>query len=210
MSASQVRDVAKRRGRRGFTLMEVMLTLGVLVVIGALTWPVVTNAFSGQRLRAAADRVRAQWVQARVRAMRTDSVQVFLYTPDGRQFRVEARALSEAVVDPSSGLPSGETTSMPEGANCEAVKGELPESVKFVRSETAVDTRAATLDLTPESSSESGQEWSEPILFYPDGTTSTARLLLKNDRGLQIELSLRALTGVVTVGEPVAAEEGLP
>jgi prepilin-type N-terminal cleavage/methylation domain-containing protein len=199
-----------RTARRGFTLLEVLLTLGLLVLIASLAWPVISNAFPSQRLRSAADRVRAEWVQARVRAMRTDSVQIFLYTPDGREFRVERRAMSEAVVDPSSGMPSGETTGVPEEYASNALKGELPESVKFVRSETAVDTRAATLDLTPNTSSESGQQWSEPILFYPDGTTSTARLLLRNDRGLQIELSLRDLTGIVTVGEPVVSKEGLP
>ena len=123
--------------------------------------------------------------------------------------------MTEAAVDPS-GATLGETTAVPEGANPEGVKGELPETVTFVRGETALDTRAAALDLTSAGGSESGQEWSEPILFYPDGTTSTARLLLRmkkheNDtRGVEIELSLRGLTGIVSVGEPLASEEGLP
>ena len=212
MHESRCRDAAPRRGRRGFTLMEVMLTLAVLVLIGALTWPIVNNSFADRKLRSAADRVRAAWVSARVKAMRTDSVQVFRYTPDGREFRVETRPMTEAAVDPS-GAPTGETAAVPEGLNPEGVKGELPETVTFVRSETALDTRAAMLDLTPAGDSESGKEWSEPILFYPDGTTSTARLLLqmkKKDGALQIELSLRGLTGIVRVSEPAAAEENLP
>lgn len=201
--------------RRGFTLLEVLLTLGLLVLIAALAWPAINNAFPTRRLRAAADQVRAAWVSARVKAMRTDSVQVFTYTPDGREFRVETRPMTEAAVDPS-GAPLGETAAVSEGFNPEGVKGELPETVVFVRSETALDTRAATLNLTPASDAESGKERSEPILFYPDGTTSTARLLLRmkkheNDtRALEIELSLRGLTGIVSVGEPTASEEGLP
>ena len=41
---------------------------------------------------------------------------------------------------------------------------------------------------------------SDPILFYPDGTTSTSRLRLHNEYGRWMELSIRGLTGVVTVG----------
>jgi prepilin-type N-terminal cleavage/methylation domain-containing protein len=198
-----------RADRRGFTLLEVLLTLGLLVLIASLAWPVISHAFPSQRLRAAADQVRAAWVQARVRAMRTDSVQIFRYASDGREFRVETRPLSEAAVD-SSGAPMGETSGTSEGFNPEGVNGELPETVSFVRSETELDTRAATVDQTPASASKSGNGWAaETILFYPDGTTSTARLLLKNDRGLQMELSIRGLTGIVSVGEPFASQEGL-
>lgn len=194
--------------------MEVMLTLAVLVLIGAMTWPIVANSFADRKLRAGADRIRAAWVSARVKAMRTDSVQVFRYTPGGREFRVETRPMTEAAVDPS-GAPMGETAAVSEGFNPEGVKGELPETVTFVGSETALDTRAAMLDLTPLGDSESGQAWSDPILFYPDGTTSTARLVLRmkkheNDtQALEIELTLRGLTGIVRVGEPFATEEGL-
>ena len=48
------------------------------------------------------------------------------------------------------------------------------------------------------------------ILFHPDGTTSDARLVLKNDRGRAMELSLRGLTGTVTVGEMLDIEQLLP
>jgi len=52
---------------------------------------------------------------------------------------------------------------------------------------------------------------STPILFYPDGTTSTARLLLRNEYDRSIELSLRGLTGVARVGElKTVAEQELP
>jgi hypothetical protein len=42
--------------------------------------------------------------------------------------------------------------------------------------------------------------WSQPIFFYPDGTTSSVRLWLRNKDGRMIELYLRGLTGVVKVG----------
>jgi hypothetical protein len=43
---------------------------------------------------------------------------------------------------------------------------------------------------------ESGGGLSTPILFFPDGTTSEASLVLMNDRQQYLRISLRALTGV--------------
>ena len=40
--------------------------------------------------------------------------------------------------------------------------------------------------------------WSTPIFFYPDGSTSTAAILLKNEAGRCIEVRLRGLTGTGT------------
>ena len=50
--------------------------------------------------------------------------------------------------------------------------------------------------------------WSSPIFFYPDGTTSTARLLLSNQYQDWIAVRLRGLTGVAR-SEPVDENEEL-
>ena len=54
-----------------------------------------------------------------------------------------------------------------------------------------------------EMSSAEGIAWSTPIFFYPDGSTSTAAVLLKNESGRCIEVRLRGLTGKGTVTETV-------
>ena len=41
--------------------------------------------------------------------------------------------------------------------------------------------------------------WSSPIFFYPDGSTSTAAMLLKNEIGRCMEIRLRGFTGTSTV-----------
>jgi hypothetical protein len=51
-----------------------------------------------------------------------------------------------------------------------------------------------------------GKIWSVPIFFYPDGTTSAAAVLLKNDRGRCIEIRLRGLTGIGKVTEMNSVE----
>lgn len=47
-----------------------------------------------------------------------------------------------------------------------------------------------------------GQSWSAPIFFFPDGTTSTAAVLLRNEEGDRcLEVRLRGLTGSTSVTE---------
>ncbi len=92
-------------------------------------------------------------------------------------------------------------------------------------SQTVVDTRAAaatssisatgmpTADnlASADNLTSPGANWSEPIFFYPDGTTSSARLMLRNKDGRVIELVMRGLTGIVKVGEvTIAAAQGNP
>ena len=48
------------------------------------------------------------------------------------------------------------------------------------------------------------------IFFYSDGTCSDAQVQLANEYGSTITLSLRGLTGVVTVRESVSTEAAAP
>ena len=43
--------------------------------------------------------------------------------------------------------------------------------------------------------------WSAPILFFPNGQTSPARIRVGNERGTVVDVTLRALTGMATLGE---------
>ena len=53
--------------------------------------------------------------------------------------------------------------------------------------------------------SDSG-EWSSPIYFYPDGTTSEAIMLLKNENEFCVEIGLRGLTGMASTARPIRAD----
>ena len=76
------------------------------------------------------------------------------------------------------------------------VEENVSESDEITRQETRLGETAA-LD---------GAVWSTPIFFFPDGTTSTAAVLLKNDRGKCVEIRLRGLTGAGTIGEITTPE----
>jgi hypothetical protein len=53
----------------------------------------------------------------------------------------------------------------------------------------------------------SGGAWSSPVLFHPDGTTSDATVVLANDAGQTVRVTLRGLTGSSNVSD-VGAEVG--
>ena len=57
-----------------------------------------------------------------------------------------------------------------------------------------------------ETSAFDGGVWSTPIFFFPDGTTSTAAVLLKNDRDRCIEIRLRGLTGAGIICSSTSVE----
>jgi len=191
--------------RHGFTLLELMLTLSIMVVLASLTLPLMQKPFAVQRLRDAADVMRTEWVGARVKALNSGDVYLFRYVPEENRYTIECRRDPSTMTDSIWGDVAADPTATQTTAELQPGEQTLPKGVTFVGSETAADTRAATIVSTTDTMATDG---SEPILFYPDGTTSTARLVLKNEYGRTIQLSLRGLTGIVTVGKPTTADEG--
>ncbi len=215
----------------GFTLVEVLLVLSLLVIISGLAWPRLERTFSNQRLRKAADQIRTQWVKTRIEAMSGGCVRVFRYEIDGGKYRIDSQT-SDVTSLQTNGLTGDPvSTDAVQLMNAEERRNSLeysritsnaerflPKDTFFVVSQTVLDARTAlsasntsitgnpTNDLSTTYLTGDQINWSEPIFFYPDGTTSTARLLLRNKEGLTIELALRGLTGIVRVGEVTTAQ----
>ena len=221
---------------RGFTLLELMLVLAIIVVVAAVTIPSVTGAFKNQSLAKAGDLVRDEFARARIHAMESGRAYEFVYTVGGNTFRVNPRAsLQDSVemsVDAANGTNEGSSNAAgnlltPAPASVATVpatqmnvggivaKNTLVEGVRFAGGDMLVDTRASALDQQQSAASGvstttgtlgSGQA-APPIFFYPDGTTSNAQVILGNERGRYIVLRLRSLTGMCKVSELLTAEE---
>ena len=72
----------------------------------------------------------------------------------------------------------------------------LPDNVIFAAGDVATSAQAMAM-----LGSAKDGAWSEPIMFNPDGTTSDASLLLQNDQGHTIRVTLRGLTGIASASE---------
>jgi hypothetical protein len=165
------------RGRSAFTLIELVLVLALMVVIVGLTWPLLTRPLAYQQLRHAADQIVAEWTNGRVEAMRTGDHQIFSYKEDD-----EGRIVYTFQGDPR---PEAEWPKLPEGV---VVDGGIK----------ADDAR----EMFEEEGGGSGGEMQ--IWFYADGTCSEVpELILRNEYGMRIRLSLRGLTGVAYIDEDV-------
>lgn len=208
--------------RRAFTLAEILLTMCLLVILAALAWPALDKPLAGLRLRKAADRIRAEWRTARVEAMDSGQTYIFRYN-DQNRFRIEPYLPSQGGfgVAGTGGAATAEDSTLGDALGARAdgasdpgtagtvIEDSLPEGVTFVSSETAGDQRATTISSASEPSDLAEAGWSEPILFYPDGTTSTAQLVLKNEHDRYVDVRMRGLTGVVKVGDVYTAQTTL-
>lgn len=195
------------RGRRAFTLIEVLLVLALLVVLGALAWPMLTRPFATQRLRSAADTVRTEWAAARLEAIKTGRVYVFRYSLDTGEFSVESQVPPEEMVgegmieDPENPGLAIDPLELAPKISC------LPEGIVFVGGETGLDQRADTVATDVAPTEDRLAIWAEPLLFFPDGTATSAVVMLENQHGAQIELSLRGATGIASVSSVLAGGE---
>jgi Tfp pilus assembly protein FimT len=202
----------------GFTLFEVLLTLCLLVAMAAMVWPSLDKTFANQRLLKAADQIRTQWCKARLDAMSSSSTLAFCYETDGVRYRIlgssadtnasqtgtETQSTSNYTTN--TALIQKENISQTDdqalGNSFSPIKN-LPYGISFFGSQSVVDDRASAAASNPASTD---SNWSQPFFFYPDGTTSSAVLLLRNKDGRVIELTLRGLTGVVKVSDIKTAE----
>ena len=202
-----------RNGRRGFTLMEMMLVLAILVAVVAMALPALRGPMEDQRLLKSADLIRAQWTRAKATAMRTGRIHVFryqvatdLYVVEpwyGEADYLEASSDSSTMAAPSGQLTvaPGEDVNLPLGVS----GARLPTGMMFYSGETEMDARSSQVG-EQTGMPTAGADSAPPVVFYPDGSTSDAKVVLTNERFF-VEVRIRGLTGMVRVSGLKVAEE---
>ncbi len=214
------RPIPAPLARQAFTLLEVLLTLCLLVVLASMTWPVLSRPIAAQRLRKAASRVQMEWVRARVKAMSDGCIYMFNYSADSNRYVIQSQLAPESVGEgalTAGGLTAGSagrTAGGVAGAGWTAggvtQEGSLPEGIRFVLGETAIGSPAQATPAQSVAAAGETAAWAAPICFYPDGITSTATVRLANEYGATIDVSLRGLTGIATVGQVQAGTRTTP
>ncbi len=198
-----------RNARRALSLMEMLLVLAVLVAVGAMVLPALHGPLEDQRLLKSADLIRAQWTKARVTAMKNGQMYVFRFVTASDEYAIEpwsgdvdaTEASQEALLDQTLPLPR----STAETRHLLGVAGQrLPDGIQFFLGETQTDARLA--QTAAGTAAPAAENAVPPIVFYPDGSTSDARLVLTNERFF-VEVTLRGLTGMVRVSELLSSEE---
>ncbi len=178
-----------RTGRAGYTLLELLLVLGILVVLAGITMPMALDTMETHRLRASADRVQGAFADARNQSIRSGNEVAFYYQPGFRTFFV--MEFNPLIPKPLPPIPDEE---MALSATSDIRSNILEMGVLFAGANVSPDSRSQVSQVTdiPNYSR---------ILFYPDGTAQPARVYLSNQIGSGLSVELRSLTGTSVVSD---------
>ena len=192
-------------GYAGFTFVELLVVLALLLVASSLVFPPVLRLMADQPLKEAAERARAQLANVRLKALDSSIAWQFRFEPGGRRYLWMPLEPSSVIAGPaSSANVSAAPTTSTTDSNSGPQTAELPKGIVF-----AADSNGMPFGvehLPPEmvaglsNSYELAQVgWSRPLAFQPDGSASDLELAVIDARDRQIRLTVRGLTGGVTV-----------
>jgi prepilin-type N-terminal cleavage/methylation domain-containing protein len=180
------------RRNRGYTLLELMLVVAIIVVVAGMSLQSLPGMYAAFKDRAAADTVRGAWATARSHAIDDARPYRFAIIPNKGNFRV---------APDSSDWWNGGDPSGGDGSNTATVlEGTLPKGIRFTQGDAMPDAtdRSSTIvdggDVNP-------SDWVRVATFMPDGTASEdVEISFRSGKGRPVVLRLRGLTGTVTSG----------
>jgi type II secretory pathway pseudopilin PulG len=179
----------------GLTLVEVILVLSLLVIVASVSMPYLNSSFSRAHLNGATDILRDALTRGRLTAMQSGQVQAFRCEPKGARFQLVA---FDKLSLPESSVPPPDNTDGEHSVHdlLRLAPPRLPDNVIFADAQIAASNQVGAL-----LGDAKDDVWSKPILFNPDGTTSDASILLQNDIGQTVRVTLRGITGLISSGE---------
>ena len=180
--------------------MEVLLVLTILVMIAGLIMPIMSETLEEHRIENATKEVHTELANTKLHAVDTGLTYQFRFEPKGQRYIV--------IPYETDADDSGTEGSQGESLYRPRISQSLPEGFEFsVESETTtgemeLKTETVRQELfgnLPNANKLSGVSWSPPILFFPDGTSEPAMFIVKDDRKQFVRLSVRELTGAVSI-----------
>ena len=197
-----------KKQQGAFTLFEILVVMVVVIVLGAIAYPAISGMTGMESLLRSGDQVRIHLARARNQAMRSGTTLSLRYELQGNQYIIEPWTTGEEFLETGTtiesqplvnvmGVPNSEAFAESEYRTVKKLLGyphKLQKDINFVGSIVDFDARSAILgdaqlnDLTTaagQSSMTDGIQgfWSDPILFYPDGSTSQTEIRLGSSDG---------------------------
>ncbi len=170
----------------------------MLVAMAALAWPSVLQMIQQARLDRAAENVRRELEEARLRSLETSIPHQVRFEPQGGRL----------VVLPDDPAVLANTAFGTDASNSELLLRfsalTLPEGLAFQAAETASDTLTETLPVEwfnglEDADELAGTAWSSPVVFYPDGTAIESAFDIVDESGRSVRVTVRGLTGAIAL-----------
>lgn len=206
--------------KSAFTLLEVMLVLAIIAMISAIAVPRLDGIYERYKLRGMANELRLIWDTARLDAMRTGQAQVFQCLPESGSYSVAPLVLQSDIASAGAGatvmISGGAVAETHSNGLLTAVDPtaksakKLEQGVTFVSCQVVGSQRAYAVAQDAQATGSSDvntQTVGQAVIFYPDGSTSTAEVRIQNENGDMRAIQLRGLTGhsrVVDVASAVS------
>jgi type II secretory pathway pseudopilin PulG len=192
-------------------MLELIIVVTVIAIMAGLSWPRIMWLLKEQRLKDDTEQVRQQLDRGRVQAVDKGVAFQFRYEPNGRKFTLLPYEFLDAPAPVSAG-----TNARLAGGPGRGVGGnqpvpwpvfELSEECRFfVPSALEGGERLQTERLSPQwleylsdGPSHADVNWAPPVIYYPNGTATAGRLTVIDEDNRYLELSVRDLTGTVSV-----------
>jgi prepilin-type N-terminal cleavage/methylation domain-containing protein len=206
--------------RSGWTLLELLVVLGILAAVAAVSWPAVGRGLARARLREASRQLGAELARARLAAIETGRAQrVRCELGGGRLDRgpvppaEPARPVTERASAPATPTPEDVVDAAGEARDAH-VECNLPEGIRFLAAgpqRSPLDDRTPAADLPPDTeldrSPAAEPRWSEPIVFDAAGRASGGIVELASAEGQTTAVHVDPLTGAISVEVARSPEE---
>ena len=181
----------RRHARLGYTLLEMLVVLAVLLIIGAIILPTLSGLTGNTKVKGAADAVKARLLEARQNAMEQGRPYVFAVSPDGTKLHVGPD-------DTVAGEVSADGQPVP-GVEIEE---DLPSEIVVKLILTGGQMSGAT----------TAKGYTVVATFQPDGTcTEDSPDMQVQENGFTgVVVKVRGLTGAVSLNKPTTANGGMP
>jgi prepilin-type N-terminal cleavage/methylation domain-containing protein len=189
-----------RPPRHGFTLLEVVLVMALIVMVAALVYPSYNAAQGYFKMNAAVDAMRAACAQARAHAIEEGRPYRIAIVPDTGNYRVapdapEFWAGSAPAFDPENPAL--------------VLEKALPKGVRF-SFQSASPTTLPDNDNGPadDPANVAPGSWSSAITFNPDGSArDDVEILFQVKGAMPTKLMVRGLTGTTRVRQLKPGED---
>jgi type II secretory pathway pseudopilin PulG len=178
--------------------MELLIVMAIIVVVFAIAMPLIQKPLARREIQEAAFEVRKKLSHGLIDAMSSNHAYAFQYLCGSGQYRL-APADDTSASPGETASPSGDQSATVNAADSPRPEsGSLPDGIRFQPDNTPDPEAGSPADQG--AAQNSGDSWSDPIMFYPDGTTSDARFIVTSARGYSVHVTVRGVTGNVVLG----------